>query len=284
MSEELFAFSKWDLRTTRSFRKHLAEYQSIPNYKKALYTMIRFEDMYKPINKGYRYVDTFGTLAATNEHRRMMRCQVYMNRRNIISTYDKNSGRRLVVTSKGHKIYYKDYPLAKIKEAGWEGTWTIVMYDIPISLNSSRDLLRSKLKSLGFGSPQHSVYINPLPLEEAIQKLIESDSVYLKYVWVLRARSVMGMDNKEIAQKSWPLDEINRLYKKLIGVLPQSKVVKNKNELIEQWRQLFLAVNAADPYLPSELLPEDWQGDICEKRFVELGGKGFLAALFERII
>jgi len=238
--------------------------------------------MYRPIVKGGKYVDVFGTLASSNEYRAMIRQKIYLNRRDIIGTYDKREGKRLVVTSTGHKIYYKDYPLARLRKEKWNGEWTIVSYDFPVKYNWLRKNLMYKIRGLGFGSPQYSLYINPLPIHKDIQKLIESNKLYKEFVWVLRAKTILGIDNLEIARRSWSIDEIEDLYDKLIRVLPKINKLKKRGRLFQEWRGLFLAVNSSDPYLPRELLSKSWKGDICERKFVKLGGKGFLKALFSK--
>lgn len=283
---KLAEFAKWDLKTIKKFRRYISEYELVPSYKKVLNSMIRFSDMYRPIIKGSLFLDIYGTVTSANEYRSMMRSKIYMNKRDIINTFDKKSGRRLVVTSRGHKIYYKSYPLAQLRERKWDEKWTIIAYDFPISRNKLRDYFREKLKKFGFGSPQYSILITPLPLQKTVRELIEGEKLEY-YAWVLRAKSVLGLSNLEIARKSWPIDELNNLYKKLDRVLVKIKRLKQKNkkrELIDEWKHYFLATNSSDPYLPEELLPEGWEGIKCERKFIKLGPKGFLKSLFEKLL
>ncbi len=280
-SQSLPAFAEWDFKTTKRFNFFLAEYETLPSYKKVLSTMIKFKEMYQPIRKSSTYVDPFGHLASINEERKLKRIQVYMNKKDIINTFDEIHGKRLVITSRGHKIFYHDYPLAKLRTRSWDGIWTVIMYDFPEKLRKFRNFIRRKLKESGFGSPQLSVLISPLPIDEGIQELIEGEKME-KFVWTLRARKVLGMENQEVARKAWPLDEINGLYKKLLKVLPKIKNVNN-HKLLDNWKCYFLALNHADPYLPFELLPKDWMGEVCEKEFVKLGPAGFLRALLRQL-
>jgi len=285
-NSKLAEYAEWDIGTIKKLINYTSTYETIPNYKKTLNSMIRFSEMYRPIIKGGKYIDVFGTLTSTNEHRSIMRAQVYMNKKDLLNTFDKKTGRKLVVTSRGHKIYYEDYPLSKLRDRGWNGIWTIIMYDIPIRMNYERNNIREKLKKLGFGSPQQSILVTPLPLYEAVQELIEGEKVE-NYTWVLRAKKILGMGDREIAKKSWPLNELNDLYQKLNDVLESIKSLKQrkkKEELTEEWKYYFLSVNSVDPYLPKELLPSDWQGYRCERKFIKLGSVGFLKALFKRVL
>ncbi len=84
-----------------------------------------------------------------------------------------------------------------------------------------------------------------------------------------------------MAKKAWPIiDELNTLYEELLEVLPRAK---KDRKLKERWREYFLAVNNADPYLPFKLLPKDWKGGKCEKEFVKLGSLGFFKAFIRQL-
>lgn len=271
----------WDSKLTAKFRTYLLEYASTPSYKKVLSSMIKFEDMYRPIVKGPQFTDIFGTVSATNEYRAFMRSKIYMNKRDIIATVDEKGQRRLVITSRGHKIFYKDYPLAELRKRGWDGVWTVVMYDIPESKRNLRVRIHRQLKSLGFGSPQLSSLVTPLPIQEDLQKLIEAEGLD-RYLWVLRAKQVLGMSNTEVVRRSYPIDELSGLYGRLLSVLPKINKRSDDESLLNAWREYFLAVNSADPYLPKELLPKDWKGGRCEEEFVKLGSRGLLKALLSK--
>lgn len=243
--------------------------------------MIKFERMCRPLLKKTGYPDLFGHIKAENEWRKYQRAQILLNRRDLVNTFDETRGKRLVVTSRGHKIFYRDYPLAKLRDKPWDGVWTVVMYDFPERRRRDRRFIRRRLMDLGFGSPQISILISPLPIEGAIQELLEGEDV-AEQVWTLRAERILGMENREVAQKAWPIvDELNTLYEELLEVLPRTK--KNK-KLKEQWREYFLAINSADPYLPFELLPKDWRGKDCETAFVRLGSMGFIKALLRGLV
>ena len=281
-SRSLASLAGWDFKAVKRFNHYLANYETLPSYKKVLSTMIKFKEMYQPIRKSSTYIDPFGSLASINEERKLKRIQIFMNKRDIIKTFDETRGKRFIVTSRGHKIFYKDYPLARLRKIKWNGLWTIVMYDFPEKLRILRNLIRRKLKSLGFGSPQLSVLISPLPINEGIHKLIEGERMS-EFVWTLRAKKVLGMEDREVARKSWPLDEINRLYKDLLEILPKAKKAPNKPELLESWKRYFLSLNHADPYLPFELLPKDWVGEACENEFVKLGWAGSFRLILKKL-
>ncbi len=122
--------------------------------------------------------------------------------------------------------------------------------------------------------PQESLLVCPLPLETAIEDLVEGEKLS-DCVWVLKAERVLGLENVEVAKRAWNLEKINGLYGKLLEVWPRVKVSKSKG-LKSDWERLYLSVDLVDPYLPFELLPEDWLGEKCRKQFY---GSGFLNSL-----
>jgi len=269
--EAFLRVANTSIKTTNLFIRYLTEYKKIPEYKRILKSMIDFGSMYQPITRGVlRPGWLFNDLKDWNEYRAAQRAQVYMNKRDIVTTRDSKGGRRLVVTSRGHKIYYKSYPLARLRQEKWDGIWTLVMYDIPERTRWTRMKIRGKLMDLGFGSPQISILVSPLRLEKDIKKLIEGEKLE-KLVWVTTAKGILGMSNREVAEKAWPLRELSNLYQVLYETLPKIRKSKSRRIVKKGWRSLFLAVNFADPMLPRELLPEDWYGDKCVREYKKSG-------------
>jgi len=272
--------NKLVLNHQKLFDKYLLAYDALPSHKKILSSMIKFKDMYRPLSKRTGYPTPFFDIEGLNAERKFQRAKIALNRRDLINTFDDIHGKRLVVTSRGHKIFYKDYPLAKLRDKPWDGVWTVVMYDFPEEERVERNAIRRRLMKLGFGSPQISILISPLSIEEPVQKLLEGEEV-AEQVWTLRAERILGMENREVARRAWPIvEELNQLYRELLRVLPN---IKKDKELLEEWKIYFLAVNSADPYLPFELLPKSWKGKICEEEFVKLGPAGFLKILLRKL-
>lgn len=204
--------SKLKLENQGLFDRYRAHYEAMPSHKKVLASMIRFEEMYRPIRRGSLYVDPLGRLAGINEARKLRRAEIFLNKRDLIQTFDEARGKRIVVTSRGHKIFYTDYPLARLRKKRWDGVWTVVMYDFPERERAARRTLRRRLLELGFGFPQISILISPLPIEEPVQKLLEGRGVADR-AWTLRAERVIGMDNREVARRAWPIiGVVNQLY------------------------------------------------------------------------
>ena len=265
-----------------AFQQYLVSYLALPSYKKVLSSMINFSEMYEPVIRFGKYYDFLDFNREENEYRRLKRSEIFLCQRDLIKTSDPRSGPKIIVTSRGHRVFFEEYPLAKLRKEKWDGYWTIVMFDFPEKKRDWRIAFRKKITSLGFGSPQISILASPLAVENDIQRYIEGEKIN-QFVWVLRAKRILGMENTEVACSAWPIEQINRLYKELLERLPAVKRLGNKSET-ERWRYYFLAVNHADPFLPYELLPDDWASDKCSKEFIKLGRFGFLRALLKNII
>lgn len=274
----LVELAGWGIKTARKFKKLLEDYEQTPSSKVLLASMIKFEEMYQPLYRGVFRPDPFGEIRGENEYRAAKRAGVSLRQKDLVRVTGGGSGKRLILTTRAHRIFYREYPLAKLRKQKWDGLWTLVTYDLPNRLRNRRNFLRKKLKELGFGCPQESLYVSPLPLARPLKDLVDGENL-ADYVWVTVARRVLGLDNREVAQRAWKLGEINDLYGQLLRVLPRVKKVGDK-QLLAEWQKYFLAVDLADPYLPRELLPENWVGERCRRQFSRLGLWGLLKSLF----
>lgn len=57
------------------------------------------------------------------------------------------------------------------KPQKWDGKWRVIIFDIPIRKNFARELLRRKMKHLGFYKLQASVFVHPYPCYEIVKFL-----------------------------------------------------------------------------------------------------------------
>ncbi len=261
------------------FEKLLQEYKLLPRSKKLLCSMVRFEDLYA---SGYGYKDilfrVFPFLPdpfGNEQIRQVKRAQIYNTHKDLIKTIDGRRGKSLVLTSKGRKVYFQKYPLAKLRKMPWDGNWTLVSYDIPYDRkqNYLRDKLRYNLKNFGFGQLHQSLMVSPLPLEEPLQEFIGGERLE-EFVVVMRSERIWGFSDEEIARKAYDLGSLQLLYNELDGTFDQAS--KTKSDL-KSWRSYYLAVDNADPQLPCELLPDGWPGDEARKKFASSFG------LFEKL-
>lgn len=79
------------------------------------------------------------------------------------------------ITNKGREKILR-YDLDKIaikKPVHWDGKWRLVVFDINNKYKKTRDIIRGKLKGMGFYQFQESVFIYPYPCEKEIVYLRE---------------------------------------------------------------------------------------------------------------
>lgn len=170
------------------------------------------------------------------------------------------------ITSAGKRYLVRIFPLHKLAESGWDGKWRVVIFDIPEIDKKTREYLRQKLISWGFGKLQKSVYISPLDVLADVKEYLRNLNLYGKVV-VFEAKEVFTKDQRAIAKYVWKLDELNMKYSRLIdklyskGECDEEEWKARKKEIKKEFFEILLA----DPILPKELLPEDWCGDTARK-------------------
>lgn len=174
----------------------------------------------------------------------------------IEKVVDKKGNVCYKLSSPGIERYERLYPLSRLSNKPWDGKWRIVIFDIEEENKKSREYLRFKLNSLGFGKLQDSVYVSPLDVLADFKEYLKSEGLSGQVI-VFEARELAGFNDKSIANFVWHLDKINKEYDDLIWEAKETLDNKKKEELKEKYFQILLK----DPQLPKEFLPDDWLGD-----------------------
>lgn len=151
---------------------------------------------------------------------------------------------KLRISAKGKGLLSRDFSFLNLQKNKWDRKWRIVTFDIPVKKTKLRDNLRYKLKELGFGKLQQSIWISPLPIEDDIYEFLESNNLK-KQVYVFISEKILG-DIEIIVDKIWGIEKINNLYKKAFT---------------ENNKDAYYKALSIDPFLPKELLPKNWWGD-----------------------
>ncbi|MFZ5366399.1 MAG: PaaX family transcriptional regulator C-terminal domain-containing protein [Patescibacteria group bacterium] len=181
---------------------------------------------------------------------------------NFIEKIIKDGQPYLRLSNQGRIRLNRDFPLLLMQQKGWDGQWRIVIFDISEASRYIRDVLREKLKSLGFGKLQQSVYISPYDFEQDLAEFLESHHLLGK-AFVLTAKHRLMGDAQTLANYVWKLDKINGEYQEILDKLEKLKLPKaaeEKTALIQQLRIEYFDLLLKDPLLPKELLPDDWLG------------------------
>ena len=181
----------------------------------------------------------------------------------------------LRLTSVGKKKVERDFPLLTIQNTKWDRKWRIVIFDIEEVSRPIRERLRYKLREVGFGLLQKSVFISPHDIAKDFTEFIEvlglSDSVYL-----LEVSNIVVGNIGSLVNRVWNLEKINKAYKRiiqkiedgyLISVDDRQKKLNGRTDdhkvgdiAGEVWKE-YLDVVLKDPFLPRDLLPADWEGE-----------------------
>lgn len=79
---------------------------------------------------------------------------------------------KISLATKGALEFMK-YKIEKKKKKKWDGKWRIIIFDILESRKQIRDLLRNRLKWMGFKELQKSVWVFPWDVEKETREILE---------------------------------------------------------------------------------------------------------------
>lgn len=163
------------------------------------------------------------------------------------------------LSSKGFERIKRKFSLLQMAKLKWDGAFMVVVFDIPEQARKDRDVLRGKLQELGFGMLQESVWISPYHFEEDLREFLEAQQL-TESVFVLTAKEAWVKDFKRLAMKVWKLHRVNPMYRKVIALVNEADEEKEgkRTALIQEAHKIYLTALSQDPFLPRQLLPDDW--------------------------
>lgn len=96
-----------------------------------------------------------------------------LEERDWIRITEENDQFKLELVENGREValYYKIEEMHIKKPEKWDGLWRVVAFDIPEDKKVARDVLRRKLKKLGFIQLQRSVFVLPYDCKKEIEIL-----------------------------------------------------------------------------------------------------------------
>ncbi|AHV97412.1 PaaX family transcriptional regulator C-terminal domain-containing protein [Paenibacillus sabinae] len=154
----------------------------------------------------------------------------------------------------------------------WDERWHFVMFSIPEQHRSMRNSFRRELMQIGYGLLFDGVFVCPFNRENAVLELAAQfglDESWIRTaIGELRHGPITAID----AERIWPVQTLNEKYAWFIGwindkIKESSAFIENSAELMP-WDVLLLILEAGeafgeilleDPFLPKELLPDDWK-------------------------
>lgn len=216
----------------------------------------------------------------------------------FIEKVEKDGKIYIRITSEGKKTIQRDFPMLSLQNKKWDGKWRIVMFDVDEINKQTRNRLRSKLKELGFGMLQKSVFISPHDILQDFIEFSESSEIE-DYLYILETHKLTVRNEQEFANRVWKLRELNEKYKSVVdeisevenrhiisdndrtkisdipgeekrwgGKLKDIKVDDTKGSIktnIANIKNRWLKIVFGDPFLPKIFLPKPWYGDKAEK-------------------
>ena len=154
--------------------------------------------------------------------------------------------------------------------------WLLVVFSVPESERDKRHQLRSQLTRLGFGTVAPGVWVAPGHLAGEAADVLERRGLGA-YVELFRGAH-LGAERDQVG-RWWDLDQLHARYAQFLdrqepvrrritdgGASPPEQAFADYVRLLTDWRRL----PYADPGLPLDLLPTDWNGARAADLFVEL--------------
>ena len=171
---------------------------------------------------------------------------------------DRKGKKYLELTSLGENKYKRRFSIFG-QNKKWDGEFMVVIFDIPEVKKVTRERVRSKLKQLGFGMLQKSIYISPYHFEEDLREFLIGNELE-NDVLVLSARKLFAGNLKSMSQKVWHLSDLNEAYQEVLTLVKKSNESAgvSKPELLNKAFGLYMDSLLKDPMLPNELLPDNW--------------------------
>lgn len=205
----------------------------------------------------------------------------------------KNEQIYLRLTSKGEKKIKRDFPLLTFQRKKWDKRWRVVFYDIAEVSRKVRNMLREKLRELGFRMVQRSVWISPHDIAVDFREFVISKGLQ-EVVFVLETPHFLAGDPKKLVQRVWKIDKLDKEYRRIDEEIEScrryltliddrqskrearsTKTMRAKyKKRVRRLKNWYLQVLLSDPFLPKELLPDGWMGERVRREIKRLGKWG----------
>lgn len=134
------------------------------------------------------FIKKYPQYEGEQEEARKVLYKIYKNR--LVEFKDKGDKQILEITDKGRKQFVEyNIDTIKIKGQEWDGRWRVVIFDIPEVKKIAREVLRDKLKEIGFVKVQKSVWACPYECQNEIAFISSVYNVekYVNYMVVEKA-------------------------------------------------------------------------------------------------
>ncbi|NOX98928.1 MAG: hypothetical protein GXP30_04210 [Verrucomicrobia bacterium] len=179
-----------------------------------------------------------------------------------LETQGKSLDRVIRLTEKGRQLLAggRNPEIEWARE--WNGTWRMVIFDIPESKRALRRELRNILKACHFGCFQQSVWLSPHPMA-SINDLLRKTTPGLSNLTLMECHLLPGENDSDVVKGAWDFSRINgnyQTYIKHIKNFGSQKNPKNIDRFISEEKLLWETALKYDPLLPKQLTPRGYLG------------------------
>jgi phenylacetic acid degradation operon negative regulatory protein len=191
--------------------------------------------------------------------------------------YIRHDRRRYSLTPAGTNVLTSfQFKLAQ-KVRTWNGTWHLVMYQIPESHRSCRNTLRQELIHLGYGQLYHSVFLSPHDQTQSVRQILEEQGLS-EFVSMFTGHFTFGEIHSRV-HEIWDLKHIRGLYREFLAWGSDKRKQISRRPSIPPWDAFFEILELGerlgnillqDPILPTEFQPKDWPGPEAWRLYREL--------------
>src|SRR3990167_1425400 len=134
----------------------------------------------------------------------------YWRRQGYIELFVEGKDKYVELTKKGKEHLQKIslHQLTINRPMRWDGKWRVVIFDVPEEQKAKRNILRTKLKELGFYQIQKSIYVYPFECTNEIsllsKRLYLGNSVLIMISEIIQGEKkiIKSFLNKDILEES----------------------------------------------------------------------------------
>jgi phenylacetic acid degradation operon negative regulatory protein len=160
-------------------------------------------------------------------------------------------------------------------DRSWDGLWTAVAFSVPDEQRDLRNVIRARLRFLGYAAVHDGVWISPhADHAQTVEVLAD---VGVANATILRS-TVTYASGAGDPLTAWDLDAIAMAYAEFIaeftpllervrrGQVGSSEALVARTAVKDSWRE-FVSI---DPELPANLLPGNWPGHEARTVFAQI--------------
>lgn len=177
------------------------------------------------------------------------------------------------LAQKGKVQIKKSFSVLNNHSETWDGFWRLVIFDVAETERQKRDELRRELVKMGFGWLQNSIYISAFEFQPQLINYLEAQNLTDKAMLLEAKQKYLG-DPIELAARVWHTEALGKSYQEIMKKLTTRfgiKDVVRREEWFKKIYEDYLKLAVMEPWLPKNLLPEDWPGEKAKNYILRSG-------------